>query len=184
MKGGAQDPWNFLFIAGMWFQDLFNYDFRRTEMCIIPYGTQQGEISFCAYNTGVGWRNIIENMHKNATVAEWYKNHRKHEIYAKGTNSTPGPSEHPPVIDPHLASPPCLLVQSNSTRSRSRRLIRSGLFNNLNPTLPQSSGFHASAFFSSSLLVGFFPRRNDGIQLAFLVRSFAHVQKYKDALQL
>src|SRR5216683_914271 len=50
--------WNFLFIAGMWFQDLFNYDFRRTEMCIIPYATQQGEISFCAYNTGVGWRQI------------------------------------------------------------------------------------------------------------------------------
>ncbi len=78
------DPWNFLFIAGMWFQDLFNYDFRRTEMCIIPYGTQQGEISFCAYNTGIGWRNIIENMHKNATVAEWYKTHGKHEIYARG----------------------------------------------------------------------------------------------------
>ncbi|MGH8648128.1 MAG: radical SAM protein, partial [Burkholderiales bacterium] len=48
------DRWNFLFIAGMWFQDLFNYDFRRTEMCIIPYGTQEGEISFCAYNTGIG----------------------------------------------------------------------------------------------------------------------------------
>src|SRR6266705_2664279 len=47
-----KDPWNFLFVAGMWFQDLFNYDFRRTEMCIIPYGTQEGEISFCAYNTG------------------------------------------------------------------------------------------------------------------------------------
>ena len=30
------DRWNFLFIAGMWFQDLFNYDFRRTEQCIIP----------------------------------------------------------------------------------------------------------------------------------------------------
>src|SRR5882757_5064049 len=92
MKRRAQDPWNFLFIAGMWFQDLFNYDFRRTEMCIIPYGTQQGEISFCAYNTGVGWRNIIENMHKNATVAEWYKNHGKHEIYAKGKN-VPGISK-------------------------------------------------------------------------------------------
>ena len=24
-----------LLIAGMWFQDLFNYDFRRTEQCII-----------------------------------------------------------------------------------------------------------------------------------------------------
>jgi hypothetical protein len=78
------DPWNLLFIAGMWFQDLFNYDFRRTEMCIIPYATQLGEISFCAYNTGIGWRKIIENMHKNATVAEWYKTHGKHEIYAKG----------------------------------------------------------------------------------------------------
>ena len=46
-----RDRWNFLFIAGMWFQDLFNYDFRRTEQCIIPYATQEGEISFCAYNT-------------------------------------------------------------------------------------------------------------------------------------
>jgi len=84
MKRRAEDPWNFLFIAGMWFQDLFNYDFRRTEMCIIPYATQQGEISFCAYNTGIGWRKIIENMYKNATVAQWYKEHGKHEIYAKG----------------------------------------------------------------------------------------------------
>ncbi|NNE67454.1 MAG: radical SAM protein [Pyrinomonadaceae bacterium] len=78
-----QDPWNFLFIAGMWFQDLFNYDFRRTEMCIIPYGTQEGEISFCAYNTGIGWRNIIEHMHQNATVAQWYKEHGRHEVFAR-----------------------------------------------------------------------------------------------------
>jgi 7,8-dihydro-6-hydroxymethylpterin dimethyltransferase len=78
------DRWNFLFIAGMWFQDLFNYDFRRTEMCIIPYGTQEGEISFCAYNTGIGWRNIIENMHQNATVAKWYQEHGRHEIFAGG----------------------------------------------------------------------------------------------------
>lgn len=77
-----QDPWNFLFVAGMWFQDLFNYDFRRTEMCIIPYGTQLGEISFCAYNTGIGWRNIIENMYKTATVAEWYRKNGRHEVYA------------------------------------------------------------------------------------------------------
>ena len=77
------DPWNFLFIAGMWFQDLFNYDFRRTEMCIIPYGTQEGEISFCAYNTGIGWRNIIEHMHQNATVAQWYKEHGRHEVFAR-----------------------------------------------------------------------------------------------------
>ncbi len=94
-----KDPWNFLFIAGMWFQDLFNYDFRRTEMCIIPYATQQGEISFCAYNTGIGWRKIIENMYKNATVAQWYKEHGKHEIYAKGKAVGLNTYEHSLVID-------------------------------------------------------------------------------------
>ena len=94
-----QDPWNFLFIAGMWFQDLFNYDFRRTEMCIIPYATQLGEISFCAYNTGIGWRKIIENMYKTATVAEWNKEHGKHEIYAKGRAVDLRHYEHSLVID-------------------------------------------------------------------------------------
>jgi uncharacterized radical SAM superfamily Fe-S cluster-containing enzyme len=87
--------WRVLFVAGMWFQDLFNYDFRRTEMCIIPYGTQMGEISFCAYNTGVGWRNIVEKMLANATVADWYREHGRHKIYAKGQDfpiaAFPGP---------------------------------------------------------------------------------------------
>jgi hypothetical protein len=78
------DRWNFLFIAGMWFQDLFNYDFRRTEQCIIPYATQEGEISFCAYNTGVGWRNIIEKMHMTATLSKWYEEKGRHEIIAGG----------------------------------------------------------------------------------------------------
>ncbi|HTQ41446.1 MAG TPA: radical SAM protein [Polyangiaceae bacterium] len=75
--------WRVLFVAGMWFQDLFNYDFRRTEMCIIPYGTQEGEISFCAYNTGVGWRQVVEKMHATATVADWYKTRGRHKVYAK-----------------------------------------------------------------------------------------------------
>ena len=92
--------WNLLFVAGMWFQDLFNYDFRRTEMCIIPYATQHGEISFCAYNTGVGWRKIIENMHKNATVAQWYKEHGRHQIYAKGKNVDLDSYEHSLKVDP------------------------------------------------------------------------------------
>ncbi len=80
----SNDAWRVLCVEGMWFQDLFNYDFRRTEMCVIPYGTQEGEISFCAYNTGVGWRQIIENMHKTASLAEWYGEHERHPVYAKG----------------------------------------------------------------------------------------------------
>jgi len=79
-----KDRWCVLMIAGMWFQDLFNYDFRRTEQCIIPYATQEGEISFCAYNTGIGWRNIIEKMHMTATLTKWYEEHGRHEIFAGG----------------------------------------------------------------------------------------------------
>src|SRR3974390_351179 len=65
-----EKDWTVLWVGGMWFQDLWTYDFRRTEMCVIPYGTQEGEISFCAYNTGVGWRNIIEQMRMVATTKD------------------------------------------------------------------------------------------------------------------
>jgi uncharacterized radical SAM superfamily Fe-S cluster-containing enzyme len=93
-----RDRWNFLFIAGMWFQDLFNYDFRRTEQCIIPYATQEGEISFCAYNTGVGWRNIIEKMHMTATLTKWYEEKGRHEIIAGGKNVNLPSTEHNLVL--------------------------------------------------------------------------------------
>ena len=94
------DRWNFLFVAGMWFQDLFNYDFRRTERCIIPYATQEGEISFCAYNTGVGWRQIIEKMHMTATLTKWYEEHGRHEIFAGGNKVDLASAEHHLVLDP------------------------------------------------------------------------------------
>jgi uncharacterized radical SAM superfamily Fe-S cluster-containing enzyme len=94
-----KDRWNFLFIAGMWFQDLFNYDFRRTEQCIIPYATQEGEISFCAYNTGVGWRNIIEKMHMTATLTKWYADKGRHEIIAGGKNVNLPSKDHSLILN-------------------------------------------------------------------------------------
>ena len=93
------DRWNFLFIAGMWFQDLFNYDFRRTERCIIPYATQEGEISFCAYNTGIGWRTIIEKMHMTATLTKWYEEHGRHEIIAGGKQVALSSTDHSLKLD-------------------------------------------------------------------------------------
>ena len=98
------DRWNFLFIAGMWFQDLFNYDFRRTEQCIIPYATQEGEISFCAYNTGVGWRNIIEKMHMTATLTKWYEEHGRHEIFAGGKSVALETAAHNLVLNEALVT--------------------------------------------------------------------------------
>jgi uncharacterized radical SAM superfamily Fe-S cluster-containing enzyme len=99
IKKRRSDRWNFLFVAGMWFQDLFNYDFRRTEQCIIPYATQEGEISFCAYNTGVGWRNIIEKMHMTATLTKWYEEHGRHEIFAGNKKVALESTEHSMVLN-------------------------------------------------------------------------------------
>jgi uncharacterized radical SAM superfamily Fe-S cluster-containing enzyme len=98
------DRWNFLLIAGMWFQDLFNYDFRRTEQCIIPYATQEGEISFCAYNTGVGWRNIVEKMHMTATLTRWYEEHGRHEIFAGGKRVHLASTEHSLVLKDEIVT--------------------------------------------------------------------------------
>jgi len=97
LKNRKSDEWLMMFVAGMWFQDLWTYDFRRTEMCIIPYATQMGEISFCAYNTGVGWRQIVEKMHQNATVAEWYREYGKHAVYANPRKAVPLPVGVTPV---------------------------------------------------------------------------------------
>src|SRR5262249_22789955 len=53
----------------------------------------------CAYNTGIGWRNIIENMHQNATVAKWYEEHGRHEIFAGGKEVNLGDKSHNLVLD-------------------------------------------------------------------------------------
>jgi len=111
------DEWLLMFVAGMWFQDLWTYDFRRTEMCIIPYATQMGEISFCAYNTGVGWRQIVEKMYKNASTAEWYKTHGKHGIYANPRKYVPLPAQTPPSLRLPDAG---VLIPVSSLRRKSR----------------------------------------------------------------
>ncbi len=99
-----RDRWNLLFVAGMWFQDLFNYDFRRTEQCIIPYATQQGEISFCAFNTGVGWLHIIEKMHMTATLTKWYEEHGRHEIFAGGKSVQLASAQHGLKLDESIVT--------------------------------------------------------------------------------
>jgi len=58
---------------GMWSRILFNYDFGD-RAGIIP-ATQEGEISFCAYNTGVAGATIVEKMHMTATPHHMVREH-------------------------------------------------------------------------------------------------------------
>jgi hypothetical protein len=54
-----------------------------------------GEISFCAYNTGLGWRKIVERMYRYGSVNRFYREHGRHEVFAKG-RAVPLP-EAPPL---------------------------------------------------------------------------------------
>ena len=111
-----KSDWRITSILSMWFQDLWNYDFRRTEMCVIPYGTQEGEISFCAYNTGVGWRNIIEEMRQVASTQDWFAQKGRHQIYA-GNRPVPLPK----ALKRQL---PVVAVEGQRQRERPRRRPR------------------------------------------------------------
>jgi tetraether lipid synthase len=77
------ERWRIMFINAVWFQDLSTYDLSTISNSNTPVATQEGEIGFCAY-TAAGWRKIVENKHRTATLAEWYRSHRRHQIYAKG----------------------------------------------------------------------------------------------------
>jgi uncharacterized radical SAM superfamily Fe-S cluster-containing enzyme len=75
--------WKLAMISAMWFQDLFNYDLSTMSDSTTPMATQEGEISFCAYNGG-RWRRVVEHVHQTATLAKWNRTHPRHQIYAKG----------------------------------------------------------------------------------------------------
>jgi hypothetical protein len=63
-----------------------------------------GEISFCAYNTGIGWRQIVEKMHMTATLTKWYEEHGRHEIFA-GNKAVPlATTEHSLVLNPEAVA--------------------------------------------------------------------------------
>ena len=66
------------------------------------------ELAMAAYNTGAGWRKIVEEMHQSATLAEWYRDKGRHPVYAHGKRVplpafTPAPIPSTlPVFEPGL----------------------------------------------------------------------------------
>ena len=69
--------------GAMWFQDAFNYDFAALASSSTPVATEEGEISFSAYNAS-GWRKVVEHQSETVTLAEWHRTRGREEIYAKG----------------------------------------------------------------------------------------------------
>jgi uncharacterized radical SAM superfamily Fe-S cluster-containing enzyme len=75
--------WKLVMITPMIFQDLYNYDLATMSDSKTPVATQEGEITFCAYNGG-RWRKIVEHLHQTASLSEWKRMHGRQPIYAKG----------------------------------------------------------------------------------------------------
>ena len=104
--------WRVMTVNGLWFQDAFNYDFSAISNSSIPVATQQGEISFCAYNGG-GWRKVVEHMNRSATLAEWRRSHPHHEIYAKGKRvELEQPVHNAPTRFVHIDAGPSTVTRS------------------------------------------------------------------------
>ncbi len=52
-----------LLVAGMHFQDGYNYDIERVKRCVIHYATPDGKLyPFCTYNSGPCYREKIERQ--------------------------------------------------------------------------------------------------------------------------
>ena len=75
--------WQFLPINAVWFEDPFNVDFEAVCRSCAPVATEEGEFSFCSYNS-MGWRQIIESRHRTADLSDWHRERGRHTIFANG----------------------------------------------------------------------------------------------------
>ncbi len=73
----ASFSWKMMLIAGMHFQDSYNYDIERVRRCCIHYVTPDCRvIPFCAYNSGPEFRRAVEDQF-SVPLEEWKKSHQK-----------------------------------------------------------------------------------------------------------
>jgi 7,8-dihydro-6-hydroxymethylpterin dimethyltransferase len=82
-KGWDDDEWRLLTVNPTFFQDAYNIDLRNIEMAATPVGTEDGEISFCAYYS-MGWKEVVERLNRSVPLSEWHRRHGRHEIFAGG----------------------------------------------------------------------------------------------------
>jgi uncharacterized radical SAM superfamily Fe-S cluster-containing enzyme len=93
--------WRFLAVHAVWFEDPFNVDFEAVCRSCAPVATEEGEFSFCAYNS-MGWRQIVEQKHRTSGLSEWHRRNGRHAIYANGATvplqvlSAPRLNDRPP----------------------------------------------------------------------------------------
>ncbi len=70
----GQKTYRTLMVAGMHFQDRYNFDVERVKRCAVPYSTLEGIFPFCAYNSGPMYREFVEQIH-SCTMEAYKQSH-------------------------------------------------------------------------------------------------------------
>lgn len=84
-----EKSWSIVFIGGMWFQDLFNYELPNLHLStavvadpgLDPAYSAGAEVAFSFKNAG-GWRQIVEAARCAPSLSRWHREHGRHLIYA------------------------------------------------------------------------------------------------------
>ncbi len=71
--------YNTIFVAGMHFQDKYNYDTERTRRCVIHQSAPDGKMyPFCTYNSGPYYREQVEEKMQTTKISEYKENGNPH----------------------------------------------------------------------------------------------------------
>lgn len=85
--------YNTVFIGGMHFQDVYNYDTERARRCVIHHSAPDGNMyPFCTYNSGPFYRDKVEEKTQNTKLADYVECGDPHASANQKKRFPPDPS--------------------------------------------------------------------------------------------
>ncbi len=89
--------YNTIFVAGMHFQDKYNYDTERVARCVIHQSAPDGKMyPFCSYNSGPYHRERVEEQQQTMQLADYVENGDPHASANRKKRFAPDPAL-PPI---------------------------------------------------------------------------------------
>ncbi len=85
--------YNTVFVAGMHFQDKYNYDVERARRCVIHQSAPDGRMyPFCTYNSGPFYRERVEEKKQTTKVGDYKESGTPHASANRNKRFPPDPS--------------------------------------------------------------------------------------------
>lgn len=85
--------YNTIFVAGMHFQDKYNYDCERVRRCVIHQSAPDGNMyPFCTYNSGPYYRARVEEKEQTTKISDYRETGTPHSSANRGKRFPADPS--------------------------------------------------------------------------------------------